>query len=170
MYNSLTCAPNADLDEESIGELFGTVCGLGDGSQCDGIAANASTGDYGAYSMCNATEKLGWIMDAYYQAQDSTNQASACDFDGSAATKSGASPSGVCADLMKEAGEDGTGTVTRKPESTGAGAAANGGKGESASSSEGAAAIFRPSYTSGSWQAVSLLALGLLSGFGMVLL
>ncbi|KAM0694193.1 hypothetical protein Q7P36_006320 [Cladosporium allicinum] len=170
MYNSLTCAPNADLDAESVGELFGTVCGLGDGSQCDGIAANASTGDYGAYSMCNATEKLGWIMDAYYQAQDSTNQASACDFDGSAATKSGASPSGVCADLMKEAGSDGTGEVTAQPSATGAGAAANGGKGESASGSKGAAAIFRPSYTSGNWQAVSLLALGLLSGFGMVLL
>jgi hypothetical protein len=172
MYNSLTCAPNADLDAESVGELFGTVCGLGDGSQCDGIAANASTGDYGAYSMCNATEKLGWIMDAYYQAQDSTNQASACDFDGSAATKSGAAPSGVCADLMKEAGDAGTGVVTTQPTATGAGAAANGGKGEkgSASSSEGAAAIFGPSYTSGSWQAASLLALGLLSGFGMVLL
>jgi hypothetical protein len=121
--------------------------------------------------MCNATEKLGWILDAYYQAQDSTNQASACDFDGAAATKDAVSPSGVCSDLMGEAGEDGTGDVQAKPSITGAGAAANGGKGESgASGSEGAAAIFRPSYTSGNWQAVSLLALGLLSGFGMVLL
>jgi hypothetical protein len=73
---------------------------------------------------------------------------------------------------MKEAGDAGTGVVTTQPTATGAGAAANGGKGEkgSASSSEGAAAVFGPSYTSGSWQAVSLLALGLLSGFGMVLL
>lgn len=172
MFNSLTCAPNSDLDAKSVGELFGTVCGLGDGTQCDGIAANATTGDYGAYSMCNSTEQLGWIMDAYYQAQDSTNQASACDFDGSAATKSAVSPSGVCGDLMKEAGDAGTGVVTTQPTATGAGSAANGGKGESgsASGSGSGAAIFRPASTNGNWQAVSLLALGLLSGFGMVLL
>jgi hypothetical protein len=170
MYNSITCAPKSDLDEEAIGELFGTVCGLGDGSQCDGIAANATLGEYGAYSMCNTTEKLGWIMDAYYQAQDSTNQASACDFDGSAATKSAVSPSGVCGSLMQEAGDAGTGTVTTQPTATGAGAASGSGKGSSASSSDSGAAIFGPAYTSGNWQAVSLLAFGLLSGFGMVLL
>ncbi|KAM0715842.1 hypothetical protein Q7P37_008356 [Cladosporium fusiforme] len=171
MFNSLTCAPNSDLDGESTGKLFGTVCGLGDGAQCDGIAANATTGDFGAYSMCNATEKLGWIMDAYYQAQSGENQASACDFDGSAATKSAVSPSGVCSDLMSEAGTEGTGEVKSKPTDTGAGEASNGGKGEDASGSEGAGNMFNaPSYTSGSWQAVSLLVVGLASGFGMILL
>ncbi|KAL1587324.1 hypothetical protein WHR41_04265 [Cladosporium halotolerans] len=175
MYNSLTCTPNADISAESVGELFGTVCGLGDGSQCDGIAANASTGDFGAYSMCNSTEKLGWVMDAYYQAQSGSNQASACDFDGNAATKSAVSPSGVCGDLMQEAGSAGTGVVSTKPTATGAGAAANNGAGESGSASgsgsQGAGAMFgTPSYTSGSWQAVSLLAVGLFSGFGMILL
>lgn len=172
MFNSLTCAPKSDISAEDVGELFGTVCGLGDGSQCDGIAANASTGDYGAYSMCNSTEKLGWVMDAYYQAQDSTNQASACDFDGNAATVSAISPSGACSSLMSEAGAAGTGVVSSKPTATGAGAAANGGSGESgsASGSKGAAAHFGPGYSSGNWQAVSLLVLGLLSGFGMVLL
>lgn len=172
MFNSLTCAPKSDISAEDIGELFGTVCGLGDGSQCDGIAANASTGDYGAYSMCNSTEKLGWVMDAYYQAQDSTNQASACDFDGNAATVSAVSPSGACSSLMNEAGTAGTGVVSSKPTATGAGAGANGGAGESgsASGSQGAAAHFGPGYSSGNLQAVSLLVLGLLSGFGMVLL
>jgi hypothetical protein len=172
MFNSITCAPNADISADSIGELFGTVCGLGDGAQCDGIAANATTGDFGAYSMCNSTEKLGWIMDAYYQAQDSTNQASACDFDGNAATKSAVSPSGVCQSLMQEAGDAGTGVVTTQPTATGAGAAANGGSGSksSASGSKGAASSFRPSYASGNWQAVGLLVLGLASGFGMILL
>lgn len=172
MFNSLTCAPKSDISAEDVGELFGTVCGLGDGSQCDGIAANASTGDYGAYSMCNSTEKLGWVMDAYYQAQDSTNQASACDFDGNAATVSAASPSGACSSLMNEAGTAGTGVVSSKPTATGAGAGANGGAGESgsASGSQGAAAHFGPGYSSGNLQAVSLLVLGLLSGFGMVLL
>ncbi|KAM0710501.1 hypothetical protein Q7P35_002864 [Cladosporium inversicolor] len=168
-----TVSPSgADISAESVGELFGTVCGLGDGAQCDGIAANASTGDYGAYSMCNSTEKLGWVMDAYYQAQDSTNQASACDFDGNAATVSAVSPSGACSSLMSEAGAAGTGVVSSKPTATGAGAAANGGSGESgsASGSQGAASHFGPGYSSGNFQAVSLLVLGLLSGFGMVLL
>jgi hypothetical protein len=73
---------------------------------------------------------------------------------------------------MSEAGAAGTGVVSSKPTATGAGAAANGGSGESgsASGSQGAASHFGPGYSSGNWQAVSLLVLGLLSGFGMVLL
>ncbi|KAI6891630.1 hypothetical protein KC318_g13663, partial [Hortaea werneckii] len=57
MYNSLKCVISSDVDQDNYGDLFGTVCGLGDGSQCDGIAANATTGNYGAYSMCNSSSQ-----------------------------------------------------------------------------------------------------------------
>jgi hypothetical protein len=168
MYNSITCVPNSDLDDDAISNLFSTICGLDNGSQCDGITANATTGDYGAYSMCNTTEKLGWALNAYYEAQDSTNKASACDFDKSASTRATSSASRVCSSLMSEAGTAGTGIVTSRPTAA-AGSIASTGR-SSASGSKGATASLRPSYTGGNKFAISLLAIGLSSGFGMILL
>ncbi|RMY37196.1 hypothetical protein D0866_03422 [Hortaea werneckii] len=75
MYNSLKCVVSSDVDQDNYGDLFSTVCGLGDGSQCDGINANATTGEYGAYSMCNSTEQMAFVLNQYYQAQDSSNKA-----------------------------------------------------------------------------------------------
>merc|ERR1711939_1274815 len=157
MYNSLKCVISSDVDQDNYGDLFGTVCGLGDGSQCDGITANATTGNYGAYSMCNSTEQIAFVLNQYYQAQSGSNQASACDFDGSAATNS----------------------VSVQPSVTGAGAASSetGGSGSgSASDSSGSS-----SGSSGSMTAVPSVEFGILpvafmatvaavSGFGMLLL
>merc|ERR1712072_769570 len=88
------------------GQLFGTVCGLG--NSCDGIIADASNGTYGAYSVCNPTEQLSFAFDRYYKSQN--NAADACDFGGAATTKSASSASGSCSSL-DAAGEDGSGTV-----------------------------------------------------------
>jgi hypothetical protein len=169
MYKSVTCVPSSDLDGDAVSSLFATVCGLGDGSQCNGITANASTGVYGAYSMCNATEQLGWALNAYYEAQDTSNKASACDFSSSASTQSVLPTDHQCSSLLSEAGSAGTGIITSQPTSTGAGAASDGGS--SASSSKGAAARLRHSPSSGNEQAMLfLLALSLLSGLGMIIL
>jgi hypothetical protein len=168
MYNSITCVPKSNLDDDAISDLFSTICGLDDGSQCDGITANATTGDYGAYSMCNTTEQLGWALNAYYEAQDSTNKASACDFDNSASIRATSSASRVCSSLMSEAGRAGTGVVTSRPTATGASDVS--GERSSAPGSKSAAATLRPSSTSGNRHAILLFALGILSGFGMILL
>lgn len=168
MYESITCVPNSNLHEDAVSILFGTVCGLGDGSQCNGITANASTGHYGAYSMCNNTEQLGWALNAYYEAQDATNKVSACNFKNSASTRSVSPTNHACSSLLSEAGTSGTGTVTSQPSATAASAASDGRN--SASGSKSAATSLHRSFTSGNRQVMLLLLLGFLSGFGMVVL
>lgn len=172
MYNSLSCVISSDVDAEDYAHFFGAVCGLGDGSYCDGIAANASTGSYGAYSMCNSTEQLAYAMDAYYQAQSGSNKDSACDFEGAANTQSPVEPSGECNALMQQAGPSGTGRVNSIHEGIGAGAGADrgSGNGSDANPSSGAATcVDASSLKTGAWQAVSLVAVGLFSGMGVFL-
>ena len=101
---------------------------------------------YGAYSMCNTTEQLGFVLDQYYSAQPSSQRASACGFSGSATLKSAAKATGVCSSLMAQAGTAGQGTVTASP-TTGSGAGATAGSGSgskasgSGSGSKGAASV-----------------------------
>ncbi|KAI7775077.1 hypothetical protein LA080_007413 [Diaporthe eres] len=92
MFNSISCAPSSSLSEDDFGEVFGYICGA-DPDSCAGVNGNASTGVFGAYSMCNSTQKLGYVLDTYYKAQKSASDA--CDFDGKAVTQSGSS-SGDC--------------------------------------------------------------------------
>ncbi|KAH0275024.1 1,3-beta-glucanosyltransferase gel3, partial [Aureobasidium melanogenum] len=80
-FESLSCVPKSSLSATQMSDLFGTVCGLSE-SACDGIQHNATTGKYGAYSMCNSTVQLAVALDTYYKQQSS--QASACNFGGMA--------------------------------------------------------------------------------------
>jgi 1,3-beta-glucanosyltransferase GAS1 len=105
---------SASVDEEDYGDLFGTVCGLGDGNVCAGIAANASTGDFGAYGMCNDEEKLSFVFDRYYVSQNQARDA--CDFQGAAKLQDPQEAEGECAALLDQAGEDGTGNVDSRPQ------------------------------------------------------
>lgn len=81
MFSGLSCTVSSSVTTKEIGTLFGTVCGL-DSSACDGIAANATTGTYGIYSMCNSTQQMAYVLNQYYLNQDSAS--TACDFDGQA--------------------------------------------------------------------------------------
>jgi cell division septation protein DedD len=156
MYSSLTCVVDSDVDSEDYGDLFGVVCGL-DGSPCAGIAHNATTGNYGAYGMCNATEQLGFALNQYAQSQSSGG----CDFSGSAMTKASAAATGNCNALMSQAGTAGVGTVTSAP--TGAAA--------SSTSSPGAAAgLTVPSFQTGLLQLSLYVCGAALSGAAMILL
>ncbi|KAF2399779.1 protein EPD1 precursor [Trichodelitschia bisporula] len=109
MYQSLQCVPSTAISEKDYGKLFGQVCGMGV-KYCAGIQANALTGAYGAYSVCNSTEQLGFVLNQYYKGQNSAS--TACDFGGSATLKSLTTASGTCAALVSQAGAAGTGTVT----------------------------------------------------------
>ncbi|KAH0009297.1 1,3-beta-glucanosyltransferase gel3, partial [Aureobasidium melanogenum] len=80
-FESLSCVPKSSLSTTQMSDLFGTVCGLSEGA-CAGIQHNATTGKYGAYSMCNSTVRLAVALDTYYKQQNS--QASACNFGGMA--------------------------------------------------------------------------------------
>jgi 1,3-beta-glucanosyltransferase GAS1 len=133
MYEALTCVPSSEVNNNNVGALFGLVCGLGQDT-CAGIAANATSGTYGAYGMCNPQQQIGWALNAYYEQQSASgNGASACDFSGSATMQSAVYPTGTCAELVSQAGGQGTGTVTSAP--TGTVSATSGG-----STSHGAAA------------------------------
>lgn len=96
MYSSLTCVPQSGLNTTAYGDIFGFICGE-TGNYCAGINANATTGVYGAYSMCNDTQKLGYVLDTYYKGQNS--QSYACDSNGQATTTSAAVASGCSASL-----------------------------------------------------------------------
>ncbi|KAH9819854.1 Glucanosyltransferase [Teratosphaeria destructans] len=164
MYDTLSCVVSSSTNSSGYGTLFGEVCGYGD-EICAGFAANATTGSYGAYGMCNSTEQLALAFNNYYLKQSS--QASACDFGGSATIKPSSTGGSACSSLIKEAGGTaGTGTVTSAPSGTGAGAASSG----SSSSSKGAAAGSPvPSYSS-VLPMVMIATLAMVSGMGMILL
>jgi 1,3-beta-glucanosyltransferase GAS1 len=100
MFNSISCAPSSGLDVKDYGDIFGYICGA-DPQACAGVNGNASTGVFGAYSMCNSTQKLGYVLDTYYKAQKSASDA--CDFNGKAVTQSGGSPSGDCKSKLASA-------------------------------------------------------------------
>ncbi|RWA03824.1 hypothetical protein EKO27_g11282 [Xylaria grammica] len=105
----VSCTIDSD-DSSSYGAEFDFICGEEDGKYCVGIAHNASTGNYGAYSGCSPKQQLAWVANQYYEAQDSSNKASACDFDGLAKTQAAAT-SGSCSSLLEAAGTDGSGSV-----------------------------------------------------------
>ena len=142
MDKALNCVPSSQINDKNIGDFFGLICGLSK-SACAGIATNASTGDYGAYGMCNPMQQLGWALNSYYEQQlGAGNGASACDFSGSATTQAAVSPTGQCASLISQAGSAGTGTVTSAPTATGgsSGGSSSGSSSGSGSSSTGSSA------------------------------
>jgi 1,3-beta-glucanosyltransferase GAS1 len=120
MYKSLTCAPVDDLTPREFGEIFGFICGA-DKKACAGISATPETGVYGAYSMCSAKQKLGYVLDAYYKNQN--NAKDACDFRGKAtvvrgsvadnckgALSSASSVNAIAATATAASGNGGTGS------------------------------------------------------------
>jgi len=81
---ALDCTAKSSVKEDAIGELFGFVCGQPN-TDCSGIEANGTTGQYGAFSMCSPSERLAWAFNSYYQANGKNSQA--CDFNGNATTQ-----------------------------------------------------------------------------------
>ena len=179
MYDALACVPSNQVSEDDIGTFFGLVCGLGN-NVCAGIATNGTSGDYGAYGMCNSTQQLGWALDQYYlQQQASGNGASACDFSGSASTKAVVTPTGTCASLIQQAGSAGTGIVTSAPTGTGSsgGSGSGSGSGSSGSGSSSSGSSFgvaglstMPSLNLGVLQIGVYLVCAFGAGAGMILL
>ena len=169
MDNASGCVVKDSVSSSDYADLFSTVCGM---TSCDGILHNGTTGNYGAYSMCGAKEQLNFVLDKYWTEQG--KKANACGFGGSATTTSTVKATGTCSALMKEAGTEGTGTVTSKPSATAAGSgSASGTAGVSAVGSAGSASSGRGSVmivSVGGWQVGVYVVTGVVAGLGMVLL
>lgn len=91
LYSSLRCVISDDVKSSDYGDLYGTVCGEID---CSAVSANGTSGTYGSVSFCSDKEKLSYLLNAYYEAQD--GHSSACNFDGSASLLSLATVASSC--------------------------------------------------------------------------
>ena len=165
MTSSLGCVVNPSTNSKQYGDLFGYVC-QHDSKACAGIAANASTGNYGAYSMCSADEQLSFVFNRYYQ--DQGRSSDACSFKGAAKLQKASSGGSSCQKLIAQAGQQGTGTVTSSP--SGGGGSSSGSNGGSSSSSAAASSNIVPSVISGLSGMTAIVILAGLSGMGIVLL
>lgn len=161
MVQNLTCIATPGLSDETIRTQFDFVCDPNNGDSCIGISTNANTGVYGAYSMCNAEQKLSWAFNVYYRNQTANNPAntSPCDFDGAGRIQRPNAPSS-CRAAASQAGAAGNGVVTSLPSGTGSGSSA---------SSEGAAgAVSIPNFDFGMVQLAVYVLVATLTGAGMV--
>ncbi|KFX92337.1 hypothetical protein V490_05436 [Pseudogymnoascus sp. VKM F-3557] len=163
MTKSLSCVAKSGLKGKDIATQFNYLCGL-DPASCNGINANATTGKYGAYSMCSAQQKLSFAFDQYYQSQGSKD--TACDFSGTAETQSG-STEGDCSSLIEAAGKDGSGTVTDVPTD---GSTGTDGSDGSQTSDNAAAGSMIPRFEVGALSMGSYVVAAMFAGMGMVLL
>lgn len=157
--NQAACVVSDSVKEAKYGTLLGVVCGMTD---CGGLHSNATTGKYGAYSMCGVKDQLAFALNKYYDEQD--KDASACSFSGSAKTQATTKATGTCSAQIKEAGTAGTGTVSTE-------ATATSGSGSSSTSSSFASPIgLHSSASFGSFQVAAYIATALLAGVGMIAL
>ena len=161
------CAAKPNLSASNVSSLFGYICG-DLGVDCSGINANGNApGQYGAYSPCNATVKLSWLMNKYYNSQN--KQGSACDFGGAATTRSAIAASGTCSDLINQAGAQGTGVVTSTDgavSNPGSGSSQGGGSASNGSSSSSAASGM--SGTWGDFRIVTAVVAAFLAGVALI--
>ncbi|KAB8293110.1 hypothetical protein EYC80_007469 [Monilinia laxa] len=164
MVKSLSCVADSGISGDSSAELFDYVCGL-DSKACDGIGKNATTGVYGAYSMCTSSQQLSFVFDQYYQNQNKAS--TACDFNGSAKLQSG-SKSSTCSSLISQAGTAGTGTVTTAPTGTGASSSSSASTTSTSKSSSGSTIV--PRLDLGLLQLGAYVVAAGMAGAGMILL
>ncbi|AET40399.1 uncharacterized protein Ecym_5666 [Eremothecium cymbalariae DBVPG len=104
MVESLSCVVSDNIKEDDYENLFAYVCSQ---ISCDGIHADATTGDYGAYSFCSSKEKLSFILDAFYKVSGSSPNG--CSFGGSASLHKPSTES-TCTAILNAIGTAGTGS------------------------------------------------------------
>lgn len=151
MLQSLTCTTKSGISADAVGSLLNEVCGSLSSAVpgvCDGISTNATTGKYGAYSMCTGAQQLAFAFNTYYNGVSSSEKSTACDFGGNATTQSSTKASGTCATLLSQAGTAGTGSVSSSPTS-GGGSSGTSGSASTSSSKGAASGNFVPGLGSG---------------------
>lgn len=103
MYSSLSCVAKPGVDTSA------QLCDSNP-SNCLGINKNATSGTYGAYSACDSTQQISWIMNQDYLSNKSTSPS--CYYNGRGQIQSVSSAGPQCQELLDQAGPLGTGIVT----------------------------------------------------------
>lgn len=160
MYDTLECVPVDNISSKLYQKTFSYLGGEG---VIDGVTGNATTGQYGAYSMCNSDQRLAFAMNRYYLTKGQKS-AKACNFNGAATLKSSTSASGSCATQMSSIGAAGTNSVA-------GGSLAASTSGAASSTSKGSAGFTGPQAVHiGSWQAGAYMVAAVASGVFMIML
>ncbi|SCU89308.1 LADA_0E14752g1_1 [Lachancea dasiensis] len=138
LKGGLSCVLSDDVDEDDYGDLYGQICGDID---CSDITANGTTGDYGAYSFCDNSVKLSFLLNKYYEKNDKSK--SACSFDGSASLASATSQGSSCKTKLSSASAkaSGGGSSASKSSGSSASGSSSSSSASSSSSKESAAGI-----------------------------
>ncbi|KAL4868601.1 hypothetical protein BDV12DRAFT_197124 [Aspergillus spectabilis] len=169
MLKSLSCVAKSDISGKLLSSTFSSVCGYQGGKFCDGVTGNATSGEYGAYSVCTPEQQLSFAMNQYYEDQVSQgNGQDACDFDGAATSQSTSEPTSACSSLLDEAGTEGTGTVQASP--TAAGAQPGGDVTEPETSDDAGFAVGPGSVNFGILQLGAYVATAMFAGAALILL
>lgn len=165
MVQNLTCAAKTDLSADDIKTQFDFICDPKQGDNCRAINADPKTGVYGAYSMCQAVERLSNAFNAYYQDQVANNPQNTkpCNFNG-AAVKQSPKLDSNCAAAVSQAGPVGTGVITSIPSGTGSGSSS------ATTSKKSAGSVVVPSFSFGLLQLAAYVTVAVLTGAGMILL
>ncbi|KAI5287774.1 1,3-beta-glucanosyltransferase gas1 [Ascosphaera atra] len=103
--DSLSCKLKDTVSSKKLALLFSTVYGFGSEFTAD-IVANATAGEYGAFSMCDPRDQLSIAMDTYYKDQSmkgSYQGGEACNFDGAAELHKADKLSATCEKAIKKA-------------------------------------------------------------------
>ncbi|CAK7268714.1 hypothetical protein SEPCBS57363_003235 [Sporothrix epigloea] len=164
MFKSLSCVPSSSLNATGLGALFGSICGL-DASACAGITANVSTGVYGAYVMCDPTEQIAYVLDAYYKNQNSDS--SACDWNGQAQVVKAPAAASSCSSLLASASSSNNRAATA---TAGSGSTKTGSSGSSSTSKSAAASGMRNMLTLGELSVGLYVLVAMATGAGMMML
>lgn len=164
MVQNLTCVASPGLNATALKNDFDYICDDKHGENCDGINADAKAGTYGAFSMCNANDRLSWAFNTYYENQTVTNPANddPCNFGGDAKQQTPSSPSS-CQAAVNQAGVDGNGVITGVPTGTGA-------QSSKPSKTGAASSVTVPFFTVGMLQLTAYVVVAVISGAGVILL
>lgn len=165
MVQNLTCVANSGLNAKALKTQFDYICDDKNGNNCEGITADAKTGKYGAFSMCDPSDRLSWAFNTYYFDQTANNPANddPCNFGGDAKKQTPSSPSS-CQAAVSKAGADGNGVVTSAPSGT------NSGSGSKSSKTGAASSITIPNFSFGMLQLTAYVVVAVVSGAGILLL
>lgn len=112
MVQSLNCTSAANIADNQYDSLFSYICFNLPAGGCDGITADGNTGQYGAYSNCLPQQRLAWAMNAYYTANQATQHADACNFNGSAQLQTSSTSTACNSRISQVGGVTGTSSAT----------------------------------------------------------